>query len=217
MRKIRMSARACRALIIVLACAAGSLAAARPQSRQYRIDAKKSRFIVETQTSGLSSMFSHDHKIEVGDFGGTAAFAPGVEGAATLEITARADSLRLVDEKNPGERQAVEAALREDVLETARFPEIAFKSRSASAVRRADGTYDLRITGELRLHGVRREVTIPARVSLQSLGTFRAIGTFDIRQTDFGITPFSFVGGTVTIKDTVTISFDMVGNQPPGA
>jgi polyisoprenoid-binding protein YceI len=210
-----MSSRSCRALIIVLACAAGSLAVARPQARQYRIDASKSRFIIETQTSGLSTMFGHDHKIEVGDFTGTAVFAPGAENGASLEITARAASLRLADEKNTGERQAVEAALREDVLETARFPEIAFKSRGASAVRRSDGTYDVRITGDLRLHGVRREVTIPARVSLQSLGTFRAIGTFDIRQTDFGITPFSFVSGTVTIKDAVTISFDIVGNQPP--
>jgi hypothetical protein len=86
--------------------------AARPQ---YQIDAKKSRFIVETQTSGLSAMFAHDHKIEVGDFAGVASFSAGDLSAASLELTAKAGSLRLIGENNVGEREAVEGALREDV------------------------------------------------------------------------------------------------------
>jgi hypothetical protein len=41
-----------------------------PQRASYQVDAKKSRFIVETQTTGLSAMFAHDHKIEVRTFTG---------------------------------------------------------------------------------------------------------------------------------------------------
>jgi hypothetical protein len=59
---------------------------------------------------------------------------------------------------------------------------------------------------------VRRQMTVPARVSLEN-GTLHAIGILEIRQTDYKITPFSFVNGTVTIKDTVTISFDLVATQ----
>jgi polyisoprenoid-binding protein YceI len=178
----------------------------------YRIDARKSRFIVETETSGLSSMFGHDHRIEVRDFSGAATFERGPGGAASLELTVQAGSLFLVAEANIAARQAVESALREEVLETVKYPLIVFKTRGVTSERRADGTYDVRLIGELRLHGVRRALTVPARVSIEN-GTLRAIGSLEIRQTDFKITPFSFVHGTVTIKDVVVISFDIVATQ----
>jgi len=190
---------------------AASAARSAPGRSQFRVDAKKSRFIVETETSGLSSMFAHDHKIEIGGFSGTASFVPGSLSTGTLEMTVRADSLKLLEENNLGARQAIESALREDVLEASKFPEITFKTRVTKATRRGDGTYDVRLTGELRLHGVRKQVTIPARVSLEG-GALHAIGTFEINQTDYDITPFSFVSGTVTIKDTVVLSFDITAD-----
>jgi polyisoprenoid-binding protein YceI len=203
-------------LSLLLAGAAGAEStekAPRPAAgrTQFRIDAKKSRFIAETETSGLSAMFAHDHKIEIGDFAGTASFVPGALATGTLEMTIRAGSLRLIEEKGIGEREAVESALREDVLETSKYPEIVFKTRATKSSRRGDGTYDVRLTGELRLHGVRKQVIIPARVSLEG-ATLHAIGTFEIKQTDFDITPFSFVKGTVTIKDTVVLSFDIIAD-----
>jgi polyisoprenoid-binding protein YceI len=127
-------------------------------------------------------------------------------------MTVRASSLHLLGEETLGARQAIESALREDVLETAKFPDISFKSRSVKSSRRGDGTYDVRLVGELSLHGVKKQVTVPARVSLEA-GTLHAIGTLELRQTDFGITPFSFVNGTVTIRDTVILSFDIIATQ----
>jgi polyisoprenoid-binding protein YceI len=143
-----------------------------------------------------------------------ATFAPSGRGAASLELTVRAASLHLLDEKTIAERASIENALREDVLETARYPEISFKTRSVTSERRGDGTYDVRLTGDLRLHGVRRAMTIPARVALEP-GALHAIGIFEIRQSDFKITPFSFIKGAVVIKDEVTISFDIVANRLP--
>ncbi len=189
-----------------------SAATAPPARSSYRIDVKKSRFIVETQTSGLSAMFAHDHRMEIRDFDGRATFARGNSGAASLTLTVRAGSLYLLGENEIGARQSIESALREDVLETAKYPEIAFTSRSVKFERRGDGTYDVRLAGELALHGVGRPITVPARVSFEG-GVLHAIGAFEIRQTDFKITPFSFVNGTVAIKDTVTISFDILATE----
>jgi len=218
--------------VLAIACAAavaGAVAAGRAQPTArprgvvppaargaYRIDAAKSRLIIETETSGLSSMFGHDHKLAAGEMWGTADVAPDNLTAASLEVTVKAASLHVADEKTTGERQAVEAALREDVLETRKYPDITFKTAAVAVAseRRSDGTYVVRLTGELALHGVKQRVIIPARVSLQG-GTLRAIGLFEIRQTDFQITPFSFVKGTVTIKDTVTISFEIIATRPP--
>lgn len=181
---------------------------------QYRIDPKKSRFVVETETSALSPMFAHDHRIEASEFSGTATFSRPGQGTASLDLTVRAGSLHLLEERSIAERAAIESALREDVLETAKYPDISFKSRAVTSERRGDGTYDVRLTGELLLHGVRRTVTIPARVALEA-NTLHAIGVFEIRQTDFNITPFSFVKGGVVIKDDVTISFDIIANRLP--
>ena len=58
---------------------------------------------------------------------------------------------------------------------------------------------------------MRKQVTIPARVSLE-WQSLHAIGVFEIKQTDFDITPFSFVKGTVTIKDSVVLSFDITAD-----
>ena len=214
-----------RLLIIAVSCLSGALAsasfgqsipgktAAVPAKASYQVDAKKSRFIVETETTGLSTMFAHDHRIGVRDFTGQATFTRDDARGASLSLTVQANSLYLIGEDAIGARQSLESALREDVLETAKYPEIVFKSRSVTSERRGDGTFDVRITGDLKLHGVKRQITIPARVSLGN-GTLHAIGVVELRQTDFKITPFSFSGGTVGIRDVVTLSFDILATQP---
>jgi polyisoprenoid-binding protein YceI len=188
-------------------------AAAPPSKGSYQIDAEKSRFIVETETTGLSAMFAHDHKIGVRDFAGQATFTRDNAKGASLTLTVQASSLYLMGENDIGQRQAIESALREDVLETAKYPQIVFTSRNVTSERRGDGTFDVRLTGDLKLHGVKKQITIPARVSVEN-GTLHAIGVIELRQTDFKITPFSFVSGSVGIRDLVTLSFDIVATQP---
>jgi polyisoprenoid-binding protein YceI len=193
--------------------ATASKAPASASKASYQVDAKKSRFIVETETTGLSSMFAHDHKIGVRDFTGQATFARDNARGASLSLTVQANSLYLLGENDIGSRQSIESALREDVLETAKYPQIIFKSKSVTSERRGDGTFDVRLAGDLTLHGVKKAITIPARVSVDQ-GTLRAIGVIELRQTDYKITPFSFVSGTVGIRDVVTLSFDIVATQP---
>jgi polyisoprenoid-binding protein YceI len=65
------------------------------------------------------------------------------------------------------------------------------------------------VIGRLTLHNVTRSITVPvaARIEGQSL---IATGRFALKQTDYGIEPVS-VGGVVSVKDTVNISFTIVG------
>ena len=213
-----------RLIVIAVSCLTGlasasfaeptaGTATATPSKGSYQVDAKKSRFIVETETTGLSAMFAHDHKIGVRDFTGQATFTRDGAKGASLTLTVQASSLYLLGENDIGQRQAIESALREDVLETAKYPQITFTSRSVTSERRGDGTFDVRLTGDLKLHGVKKQITIPARVSVEN-GTLHAIGVIELRQTDFRITPFSFVSGSVGIRDVVTLSFDIVAMQP---
>jgi polyisoprenoid-binding protein YceI len=213
MKTNRMLTMVLAGFIGVLSSHAFAEAPAPPAKASYQVDAKKSRFIVETETTGLSAMFAHDHKIEVRDFTGQATFTRDSARGASLTLTVQANSLFLLGEDNIGQRQAIESTLREDVLETAKYPQIVFTSRNVTSERRGDGTFDVRLTGDLKLHGVKKQVTIPARISIEK-GTLHAIGVIELRQTDYKITPFSFVSGSVGIRDLVTLSFDIVALQP---
>ena len=62
------------------------------------------------------------------------------------------------------------------------------------------------------MHGVRRKITVPARVTLTPDG-LRATGAMELRQSDFKIKPFTFAKGTVKVRDFVALSFDVVGRR----
>jgi len=180
-----------------------------PARVSYRIDVPRSRFVVNTETTGMSSMFGHDHKLDVGSYSGEVTLVPGAPATASLALSVRADSLRAVDERDDDIAAEIDAALRDHVLETRKYPTITFKSRAVKATRRDDGTFDVGLAGELDLHGVRREVTVPLKLAFHG-DTLRATGTLSLRQRDFKIAPFSFAGGTVTVADRVSLSFTIV-------
>ncbi len=178
----------------------------------YRIDAAKSRFSIETETSGLSAMFGHDHKIAVRDFGGVVSFNPGAPETASLELTVQTDSLRLLDaEVRPADRRDIEATIL-NVLKASVYSKIVFSSTAVTAETIGDGIFDVRVAGELTMRGVRRAVTIPTQVIVRP-DLLRATGSLKLRQTDYKIEPFSFAGGTVKVKDAVTLSFDLIATR----
>jgi polyisoprenoid-binding protein YceI len=179
---------------------------------EYRIDAKTSRLTVETETVGLASMFGHDHKFDARDFGGRITLVPGRPESAALALDVRGEGLILVEDVSDDTHREISAALRDVVLETGKYPEIAFRSRSISATRNDDGSFDVRLTGELALHGVKRKVTVPAHVTMAP-GGLRATGALELRQSDFRIKPFTFAKATVKVRDTVAISFDLLARK----
>jgi len=189
--------------------------AARPDPgtpTELRVDAKTSRLTVETETVGLSSMFGHDHKFYARDLTGKLSLVPGRPETAALELTVRADALTLVEDVSDDTHREIDAALRDLVLETGKYPQIAFRSRSVSAKKNDDGSFDVKLAGDLDLHGVRRKITIPARVTETPDG-IRATGAIELRQSEFKIKPFTFAKGTVKVRDVVALSFDVVGKR----
>jgi polyisoprenoid-binding protein YceI len=199
-------------LTLAFALPAASADTTASDRQRYRIDVPRSRFVVNTQTSGLSSAFGHDHKIEVRSYEGSVTFTAGALDTASVEVVVFAASLRAAEERNESYADDIDAALRDHVLHPHKHPTISFVSRSVAARPRDDGAFDVTISGELRLHGVRRKLTVPVRLTLQD-DMLRATGAVTLRQTDFNIVPFSFAGGTVTVANRVTLSFDIVARR----
>ncbi len=179
---------------------------------RYRLDASRSRFVVQAFANGLFSMFGHNPTIAICGFGGDAQFELSTLGRASLLMLVTPDSFTVTDKVSDKDRREIERAMREDVLEIARYPEIVFMSKKTSAHPIAEGKHHVKITGDLTLHGATREHMVDANVTFNQ-DSLSAQGEFSLRQTDYNIKPVSIAGGTLKVKDQLKFSFDIIAEK----
>ena len=179
-----------------------------PEVRRYRIDAGQSNFMVHAFVGGLLSGFGHNHNIAIKDLSGETQFTDGTVAPASLHLRIRADSLTVTDKVSDSDRQTIEKTMREQVLETGKYPEITFNSTKIEATKNSDTQYQARIWGDLTLHGVTHNVLINAQLTFD-YKTLRARGEFSLKMTDYSIKPPSVAGGTIKVKDTLKFTFNM--------
>src|SRR4029079_15432880 len=183
------------------------------QVEDYLIDPAASTFTVQAFAEGLFSVFGHDPVIGIKDFSGEAQFVPVTFESALLNLTIRADSLVVVNDIKEKDKQEIERTMRDEVLETRKYPEIVFKSNNISLSRAGEGRYRARVIGDLNLHGVtQKNVWINGEVTVTGEG-MRAKGEFSIKQTDYKIKPVSVAGGTLKIKNELKCSFDILARS----
>jgi hypothetical protein len=180
------------------------VAIALPGTAQPRaIDPKRSTVTVRVFKSGLFRAFADDHIIE----------APLGEGSLddsatpNVRIAIDARDLRVLDPGlSPKDRRDVQTRmLGPEVLDADRFPHIRFRS---VAIQKGDADR-WSIQGELDVHGQIRQVRVSA---VRDQGHYK--GSTSLKQSEFGITPISIVGGTVKVKDEMKIDFDIVTTEP---
>lgn len=191
-------------------------AAAQTNARGYSIIAAESSFWVFVAKAGLLSALAHDHEIGVKAFSGrvtipTEGPAQGASGGAlTLEIDAR--SLAVLDKKvSQEDRAKIASAMHTEVLASAQYPKISFKSVAVSDLKAVSGGagYSFTLSGDLTLRGVTKRVVVPVALTVDRQ-QLRAVGSYTLRQTDFGIKPYSAAGGAVKVKNEVIIHFNLV-------
>ena len=155
------------------------------------LDPEHTTFTIHVGKTGLFSFAVHEHKVRSPITDG--AIDETGEGHIWLRIDARA--LTVLPEKDQAE---VQTTMQTQVLESDRFPEIRFASTKVHRVA-ADRW---KVEGNLTLHGQ----THPATAEVNRAGN-NYEGKSSIKQTDFGIQPVSVAGGTVKVKNELTIEF----------
>ena len=174
----------------------------------YVVVPRVSRFQVQAFAAGLLSALGHNPIIAIRGLVGEMSFRePGFQDAS-LVLRVDASSLALVDEVSETDRREIERNMHRDVLETELFPEIVFVSDAISVENGSREPYDIRLNGNLTLHGQTRFVAIDARVAVQG-ELLRAFGSFNIWQSDFNIRLVSIAGGTLKLKDELVLRFDL--------
>jgi len=182
-------------------------------TQRYRLDDSQSKFIAHANAGGLLWFKGHDHLIAVRDFSGEAQLAPDSITPASLEFTARTESMVETSSVfTEPQKQIINKELREIVLEPSKYPDIVFRSTSVTGKATSANHYDLNITGNLTLHGVTRQIKIPTTVVLTGR-ELRGTGEFSIDRSDFNVKATSAFHGLVRVRDKVKFTFDIVGHQ----
>ena len=178
----------------------------------YRLDAARSKFMIRAFAGGPLWFKGHDHFVRARDFEGEARLTPGSVSPASLTLDVRAASLAETREVfTPQQKKIIDGELRDIVLEPDKYPDITFKSTDVSVETRG-GVFRVKLGGDLTLRGITRHVLIPAEVTLEGQD-LHARGEFDLKRSDFKVPATSAFHGTVRVRDSLKVSFDIVARR----
>jgi polyisoprenoid-binding protein YceI len=179
---------------------------------RYRLNASRSTFIVHADRAGLGWFKGRSHRIAAKDFTGEASLSLDSVNPASLSMDIRSASLV---ETSPiftdKEKEIINGEINNIVLETAKYPDITFKS-SAIDGRLENGAYKVVVRGDITMHGVTRSISIPATVTLNG-DEFRAQGEFSLNRKKFGVNATEAFHGFVKVRHTLKFVFDIIGEK----
>ena len=176
-----------------------------------QVDATHSVVVIEVHKGGSLARLGHDHVVASHNVTGYVSID---DGRADLYVPL--ESL-IVDEPDRRTEAGFDtqpsaeaiAGTRHNmlgkVLETARYPFALIRITRAAV---EQSTLNVSIT----LHGITRAVEIPA--TTETIGDGIAVsGRMSINQSDFGIVPFSVMGGAMQVQDRLDLRFRIVANE----
>jgi hypothetical protein len=225
----RLYAAALAAALVASACAPLPPPAPRPESAApaldeayyrdaaehgrpvYRIEPGESLVLIRVHRGGRLASMGHDHVVSSREPRG---FIDMEKGRCDLYVAV--ESLVVDDpaqraaagfDSTPSESDiaGTRSNMLDKVLEAERFPFV--------VVRVGALTRDV-LEAQISLHGVTRPVRIPAKID-SSPERIGVTGSFALKQTDFGIEPFSVLGGALTVQDEVELSFALRAVRVP--
>jgi polyisoprenoid-binding protein YceI len=206
------------ALVLATLVCLGSLTfatfATNPATVTYTLDASRSKFMAHAGRSGLLWFKGHGHHLAAKDFSGRVELTPGTILPASLRLVVKAASLHetgadFTDEQ----KKIINKELHDIVFHPDQYPDIVFQSTNVTAKpAKSGGGFDVKLTGDLTLHGVTRRIEIPATVTLNG-DEMRSVGEFSIDRDDFKVKATSAAHGMVRVSNKVKFEFDIVGRR----
>jgi polyisoprenoid-binding protein YceI len=174
------------------------------ESVVWSLNGSDGELLVRTGVAGRAAQLGHRLTIAMRGWRATVQWSDDEPVAA--ELTVDVDSLEVVRGdggltplSGPEKILVRGNALRS--LNARRFPRISF---AAKTIEKTDDGY--RLTGTLTIHGKARTQVVDVRTD--DLGdSWRVCSETAIRQSDFGVKPYSQLLGSLKVADDVTVSF----------
>ncbi|MGH8128833.1 MAG: YceI family protein [Gammaproteobacteria bacterium] len=198
-------------------------AAARAGASVYRLNAGASTVHVLVDKAGLFSGVGHRHVVTVAGLRGFARLDSNGAGHADLSFPVAA----LVPDPVAAQKiyphysmpsaediAGTRAHMLGPVLDSKRYPWVTLHIQG-----RIDGASPV-LLAAITLHGIRHKLKIGGKFTRHG-SDLTAQGEFSIKQSAFGITPYSVMLGALRVKDTLQIRYHLVFNAwcpaPPSA
>ena len=93
-------------------------------------------------------------------------------------------------------------------LKVGDFPTITFRLATYDLKHGADGISGTLI-GTLTLGGVKKSISIPATGTTED-GALHVLGSYELKMTDYDLTPPKLMFGRIKVRDDVTVKFDLL-------
>ncbi len=208
----------------------------------WQINRQQSLIAITVHRGGALARLGHDHVVASRDIEGEAlqddaagdpgAGLPGagLPAAGSVDLHFRLDQLT-VDEPalrkeagfdtqpGPDAIAGTRANMLTRVLEAERFPLVTIHAHWPAGAAQSDGMNgtgtEIRIELAITLHGITR--TMPTLARIARVGDLITVeGNLGLNQSDFGIVPFSVMGGALAVKDGLDLRFHIVLDKKPG-
>ena len=187
-------------------------------SKAFRIDSNASWIRVLATPDGPLRRFGHYHVISHNEISGTVEVEPDpLESAIMLELSVASfvvddpDLRKLEGEDFEAEvpQKDVDGTranmLGERLLNAEEFPTIQIRSTAI------DGTLpDANITATVSVIGTESTVTFPASIELTD-DSFVASGQIEITHGEIGLSPFTAMGGALSVGDMLVLKYEISG------
>jgi hypothetical protein len=174
----------------------------------YDLGPDAGRVLVKTGRAGLAARVGHDLTIEITRWSARVTLPPGGDddggGVAAATLTADLDLGSLAVREGSGGAKPLTDRDRRDIQGTA-SKILGAATASFASTRVIPSPGGGAIEGTLTLHGTSR----PVRLQVVSPAPGRYRGSAQVRQSDFGITPYSGFFGALKLQDEVTVEFEV--------
>lgn len=200
------------ALLAVLGLA-GGMQQAQAAGTTYKVDPSQSKFTVWSKTTSPLANLRHTRQLKTTGYTGSVVFsAPNKPSSVSMSV--KSDSLVTVVEHdlNTSTAARVDMVTKRDILQSDKYPTITFKGDAAGVKVGAGGALSGTLKGTLSLHGVSQAIAVPISGKVSG-NVVKAKGSFVIKQSTYGITLISIMGGMLAAQDPVTIEFDLVAKK----
>lgn len=176
-------------------------------SGSHSLGPQAGKITVNVYREGMAAKMGHDLVLEATKWDGKVDINADDPSASSVEVTIDPTSLEIIDAKGGAkplsdkDRADIKKNITDKILMTSRNPEITFESTEVSGT-----APNVKVKGNLTLAGNTQPVTLDARVDE---GSGSVSGKVTVKQSTFGIKPFSAMLGALKIKDSVEIEFDI--------
>jgi len=188
-----------------------------PGAVRYDVDAQHSEVEFLVYKAGAFSAMGHNHTVEAREFSGDVYLAPQFKDSSfSLKLPVKDFEVDRAEARDAAGgdfkshpsasdiKGTTEHMLGPDSLDAEKYPDVTIQSVSVSG-EETKAEMTVRIT----LHGTPRDVKVPVAIS-RAGDDLAAAADFELRQSEFGMSPYSALGGALQVADTFKVHFKIL-------